>query len=58
METRVDDSVVDIIWNSYSSCLCRRNYGIVSSRNSVAFTVTCILLSASVLSMASFEFAI
>ena len=58
METRLDDSVVDIIRNPYSPCLCRCNYGTVSSRNSVAFTFAGILLSASVLPMASFEFAI
>ena len=58
MEKGFDDSMVDIVWDSYRFSICRGNYGTLSSWNSVAIAITCLLQSSRVLSMAPSELAV
>ena len=58
MEKGIYDSMVDIVWDSHRSSFCRSYHGTLSSRNSVAIAITCILQSSRVLSMAPSELAV
>ena len=58
MEKGVHDSMVDIVWDSHRSSFCRGYHGTLSSRNSVAIALTCLLQSSRLLSMAPSELTV